>query len=267
LPTFSPKIIRRIPSRTSETSVKAYEYRDRLARAGVPIVFCSDGLISGNGDTFEVEGLKTVMCRANCGTRYLGAPNNSIRRVRHSRRPACAASATYRAARFEGQIADLLDGIRLTDADVRQVLAAMRVAAPAQPVAPGIDEAATQRQKLQEALAAGKLSLSAFSRAWRALERPKPFPVTPPDEIGLRRARKLLSDFGTLWRDPAVPDRLREEALLEIFARVEVDGPQVVAVYPQENENAWLLGFHATRKDVGVVGAKGVEPSLSRCPW
>ena len=73
----------------------------------------------------------------------------------------------------------------------------------------------------------------------------------------------LPTEFGTLWRDPAVPDRLREEALLEIFVRVEVDGPQVVAVYPQENENAWLLGFHAMRKDVGVVGAKGFEPSTS----
>ena len=107
------------------------------------------------------------------------------------------------------------------------------------------------------------MSLSAFSRAWRALERPKPLPDAPPDELGLRRARKLLSDFGTLWRDPAVPDRLREEALLEIFARVEVDGRQVVAVYPRENENAWLLGFHAMRKDVGLVGAKGFEPSTS----
>lgn len=393
-------------SRFARNVGQAYEYRDRLARAGVAIVFCSDGLISGNVDTFEVEGLKTVsdaaylrrlsrnvargyehkwrlyndpgglpplgfsrlgdrkllapvegpdlakarrafdlyaagtwsdlaladelgmtsaglaevltnplyagrairhkgrpdeeerpasfeapvdpalfdrvqamreerrtrhpggaivrrsyplvrlMRCATCGCRYHGDPNNGIRRVRHSRRPACATSATYRADRFEGQIADLLDGIRLTDSDVRQVLAAMRVVAPSCPVALGTEDAATQRQALQEALAAGKLSLSAFSRAWRALERPKPFPVTPPDEIGIRRARKLLAEFGTLWRDPAVPDRLREEALLEILARVEVDGPQVVAVYPQENENAWLLGLHAMRKDVGVVGAK-----------
>ena len=200
---------------------------------------------------------------AMCGSRYQGDPSNGIRRVRHSRRPACATSATYRADRFEGQVADLLDGIRLTDADVRQVLAAMRFAAPSPPATLGIDEAATQRQALQEALASGKLSLSAFGRAWRALERPRPLPVAPPDEVGLRRARKSLADFGTLWRDPAVPDRLREQALLEIFARVEVDGSQVVAVYPQENENAWLLGLHATRKDVGVVGAKGFEPSTS----
>ena len=66
--------------------------------------------------------------------------------------------------------------------------------------------------------------------------------------------------------DPAVPDRLREEALLEIFACVEVDGPQIVAVYPQENENAWLLGYHALRKDVGLVGAKGLEPARPMPP-
>ena len=138
----------------------------------------------------------------------------------------------------------------------------MRTVSPASP-APDPQEAATQRQALQEALAAGKLSLSAFGRAWRALERPKPLPATPPDEIGFRRARKLLAEFGTLWRDPAVPDRLREEALLEIFTRVDVDGAQVVAVHPRENQNAWLLGYHA-RKGTGVVGARGVEPSLSK---
>ena len=106
------------------------------------------------------------------------------------------------------------------------------------------------------------MSLSAFGRSWRALERPKPLPVTPPNEIGFRRATNLLTDFGSLWRDPAVPDRLREEARLD-FDRVEVDGPEVVAVFPQENENAWLLGYHALRKDVGLVGAKGFEPSTS----
>ncbi len=47
---------------------------------------------------------------------------------------------------------------------------------------------------------------------------------------------------------------------MEIFACVEVDSAQVVAVYPRENENAWLLALHAMRKDVGVVGAKGFEP-------
>lgn len=33
-----------------------------------------------------------------------------------------------------------------------------------------------------------------------------------------------------------------------------------MAVYPQENENAWLLGYHSLRKDVGLVGAKGFAP-------
>lgn len=52
------------------------------------------------------------------------------------------------------------------------------------------------------------------------------------DASGLPGWEGLLGTFGTLWRDPAVPDRLREEALLEIFARVEVQGPRVVAVHP-----------------------------------
>jgi hypothetical protein len=44
-----------------------------------------------------------------------------------------------------------------------------------------------------------------------------------------------------------VPDRLREEALREIFARFDVDGPGIVAAHPQPNENAWLLGLVAMR--------------------
>lgn len=204
--------------------------------------------------------LVRLMRCATCGSTYQGDANNGIRRVRHSRRPACATSATHRADTFESQIANLLDGLRLTDADMRQVLAVMRTTVPSPPPVPTSEEIATQRQGLQEALVARKLSLSAFSRAWRALDRPKPTTVMPPDEISIRRARKLLAGFETLWRDPAVPDRLREEALLEIFTRVEVDGSQVVAVYPKENENAWLLGYHAVRADVGLVGAKGFDP-------
>jgi hypothetical protein len=42
--------------------------------------------------------------------------------------------------------------------------------------------------------------------------------LSPPDELRLARARRHLSEFGTLWRNPAVPDRLREEAVREIFA-------------------------------------------------
>ncbi len=87
----------------------------------------------------------------------------------------------------------------------------------------------------------------------------------PPDEARLRRARTLLADFGTLWRDPAVPDQLREEALREIVIRVDVEGPRVTAVHPQPNENAWLLGQAAMRwEHVGMVGARGLKPSLSR---
>jgi hypothetical protein len=195
--------------------------------------------------------------------RYQGDANNGVRRVRHGRRPACATSATHRADTFEDQIADLLSAVRLTDGDVREVVAAMRSAPPSSPAAPAADDIAGQRHALQEALAAGKLSLNAFGRAWPALDRPKSLPAVAPDELALRRAKKPLADFGSLWRHPTVPDRLREEALLEMFSRVEVDGAQVVAVYPQENENAWLLGYHSLRKDVGLVGAKGFEPSTS----
>jgi hypothetical protein len=202
---------------------------------------------------------------AVCGSGYQGDANDGVRRVRHSRRPACAPSATHRADTFEGQIADLLDGVRLTDSDVRQVVAAMRSTPPSYPAAPAGEEVATQWQLIQDALATGKLSLNAFGRAWRAPDRPKPPPSIAPDELAVRRAKKLLADFGRLWRDPAVPVRLREEALREMFSRVDVDGSRVVAVCPQENENAWMLGYHALRNDVGLVGAKGFDP-LSPTP-
>jgi hypothetical protein len=100
----------------------------------------------------------------------------------------------------------------------------------------------------------------------------EPFRVTEdrPDELRLRRAGKVLSEFGTLWRNPVVPDRLREEALREIFGRLDVDGPKIVAVHPQPNENAWLLGLVAAREQrlptqrvMGLVGARGLKTSIS----
>jgi hypothetical protein len=66
-----------------------------------------------------------------------------------------------------------------------------------------------------------------------------------------------------------VPDRLREEAIREIFVRFDVAGPSIVAAYPQANENAWILGLVAARQgrlqmqqDVGLVGARGFEPAV-----
>jgi hypothetical protein len=86
-----------------------------------------------------------------------------------------------------------------------------------------------------------------------------------PDELRLRRARKAISEFGALWRNPAVPDQLREGVLREILGQVDVDGAEIVAVHPAPNENAWLLGLVAvreqtltTQREVGLVGARGV---------
>jgi hypothetical protein len=105
------------------------------------------------------------------------------------------------------------------------------------------------RADLQARLATADLTLEAFSRAWRRLERPTTTAAILPDELRLRRARELLGEFGTLWRDPAVPDRLREEALHEILLRVDVRGPHLVNIHPQPNENAWLLGHAAMKKE------------------
>jgi hypothetical protein len=63
----------------------------------------------------------------------------------------------------------------------------------------------------------------------------------------------------------SVPDRLREEALHEILARLDVRGSEIAA-HPAANENAWLLGQATLREvsmleDVEMVGARGVKPS------
>jgi hypothetical protein len=41
------------------------------------------------------------------------------------------------------------------------------------------------------------------------------------------RVRHQPAAFGTLWRNPAVPDRLREEAIREIFERFDVERPTI----------------------------------------
>jgi hypothetical protein len=69
-----------------------------------------------------------------------------------------------------------------------------------------------------------------------------------PDELRLGRARRALAKDSTLWRNLAVPDRLREEALREILIRLDVDGPEIDGAHPQPSENAWLLGLVAMRR-------------------
>jgi hypothetical protein len=203
------------------------------------------------------------------GSGYHGDANNGHRRVRHSRRPTCPPSATYRADGFEGQLARRLDGLRFEEADLEQVLEAMRRGTERPAPAPDPDEVAAARADLQAQLASGSIGIDPFMRAWRRLDRPVLVQVAPPDELRLRKARKTLADFGTLWRDPAVPDRLREEALHEIVARLDVRGSEIVALHPVPNENAWLLGQAASREgslveDVGMVGARGLEPRHRR---
>ena len=138
----------------------------------------------------------------------------------------------------------------------------------AQPVVPDPSQLAFARERLQRDLNDGRITLEMFSRSWRSLERPAIQQLVRPDELRLARARHALSDFGTLWRNPAVPDRLREEAIREIFERFDVDGPEIVAAHPQPNENAWLLGLVAMRQErlrtqrvMELVGARGIAPS------
>jgi len=135
--------------------------------------------------------------------------------------------------------------VNLTDTDLGAVLGAMRHATAAKRE-PDPAVLAERRTELQRQLAAGEIGIEAFSRGWRALDRPMVV-LNPPDELRLKRAHRHLSEFGTLWRNRAVPDRLREEAIRETFARFDVDGPTIVAAHPQANENAWLLGLVAQR--------------------
>ena len=48
-----------------------------------------------------------------------------------------------------------------------------------------------------------------------------------------------------------------------------MQGPDGVALHPQENENAWLLGYTAmrdgsltTQQQMGMVGVRGVATTL-----
>lgn len=54
-------------------------------------------------------------------------------------------------------------------------------------------------------------------------------------------------------------------------AGLDVKGPEIVAIHPAPNENAWLLGQAALREKsllsqqhVGMVGARGIAPRVTR---
>jgi site-specific DNA recombinase len=193
-----------------------------------------------------------------CGSPYHGDASNGIRRVRHTNRPRCGRFASHRAELIEGQLAELMDLVQLSDADVAAVLAALQRLRPPEPAAEPGDVIAARRE-LQRRLELGSVSLQAFTREWRRLDRPAVIPQAH-DETQLRRARGYLSEFGRLWRDAKVPDALREEAAREIFERLDVADGRLAAVYPRA-EHAWLLGMSATKYGkLELVGARGFEP-------
>ena len=210
-----------------------------------------------------------LMYCARCGSPYHGDANNGQRRVRHVCRPSCSPSATYRADCYEHQLVERLNTVHFSDTDIVQIQSAMRSAAPAEVRSdPAAIEAA--RAELQRKLSAGEIGIAAFTREWRALERPPQLPAGSPVPDRLGKARRMLEGFGALWADPDVPDRLREEAVADMFTRFDVDGSNLVAIHPAPNENAWLLGQAAmrdeslaTQEDVGLVGARGVGPRLT----
>ena len=154
-----------------------------------------------------------------------------------------------------------MDSVRLGDEDLDQVFRAMRRGTAA-PVTPDPGVLRSVRSELQRRLSDGEIGLPAFNRDWRALDRPMASTEATPDADRLRRARDVLANFGSLWRDVAVPDVLREGAVTEIFERLDVRGSELVAVHPRPNENAWLLGY-AYREKLELVGARGFEPPTS----
>ena len=203
------------------------------------------------------------LCRcAGCNSRYRGDAVSGRRRMRHINRPACTDSLTHRADVVESQVADLMDRIQLGDADIDAVLRAVHLADPESATPVDVPDLAEQREQLHRQLTAGAINLPEFNRAWRRLERPLMLP-RGPDEEQLAKARGFLEAFGALWRDPAVPDELREEAAREIFERLDLWGSRLLAVHPRD-EHAWLFGMAAKkREDLVLVGARGFEPPTS----
>ncbi len=215
----------------------------------------------GSGYPRRSYPLVRLLHCADCESPYHGNANSGQRRVRHTRRPHCGRYASQRAELIESQVAALMDGVHLGDDDLAQVFRAMRRGTTA-PLAPDPDLLRAARAELQRRLTEGEIGLPAFNRDWRALDRPMAVAETTPDADRLRRARDVLTDFGSLWRDVAVPDVLREGAATEIFERLDVRGSQLVAVHPRPNEDAWLLGY-AYREKLELVGARGFEPPTS----
>jgi hypothetical protein len=76
-------------------------------------------------------------------------------------------------------------------------------AAPVQVLGTDSPERAQRRAELQDALGDRRISLDPFTRAWKALERPR-LMSRDPDREALERAREFLTGFGSLWRDPDV---------------------------------------------------------------
>ena len=89
-----------------------------------------------------------LMRCAVCGSPYRGDASAGKRRVRHIHRPACSPSYTHHAHLFEDQVAELLDKIELDEADIGDILRAVRRAQPVQ-AEPDTVERTEARRELQ----------------------------------------------------------------------------------------------------------------------
>jgi hypothetical protein len=126
---------------------------------------------------------------AVCGSGFHGVAGNGRRRVRHSRRPTCSPSATYRAERYELAVAGVLNEVAFTEEEVDQVFAAMR-RAQVEPVDSPEVSPRERRAELQRLLAAGELPLRHLVVSGANSIASPQAPRRPPVDLRLRRAVK-----------------------------------------------------------------------------
>ena len=204
-----------------------------------------------------------------CG--YDGTPLMGTRATNHGRRYMRCTTTARRgrdaceqpmvpAELLEAQVAAYVGGMVLPD----QYLTAVRQELQRRLAVPDSGEAERLRRELERwkrLFVLGEIDETRLRRETAPLKR-RLADLTRPSNFDLDAAVRRLREMGSMWSGS--PRALQRDFVREVFARMEVRGPQIVAITPKEAYSPLFLLDRADRfnGDQGVVWLPGQDSNL-----
>ena len=201
------------------------------------------------------DGTPLMGTRAtNQGRRYMRCTTTARRGRNACKQPMVPAEL------LEAQVAAYVGGMVLPD----EYLTAVKQELQGRLAVPDSGEAERLRRELERwkrLFVLGEIDETRLRRETGPLKR-KLADLTRPSSFDLEGAVRRLRDMGSVWSES--PRALQRDFMGEVFARVEVCGPQIVAITPRETYSPLFLldRAHRFNGDQGVVWLPGQDSNL-----